>query len=133
MAIDTANKRRSVFGLDGPTLGIGPVPDGNLASVADCRHLAGCYRFADIAALTDTHNKRRSVFGLDGPCFVIDPVPDRTLANFADRRHVVGLYRFDDQNNPGNRFGVRRYETRYPVKRTETRVSVKRTQRRIKP
>jgi hypothetical protein len=100
MAIDSANKRRSVLALDGPMLGIGPVPDGNLAMMADVRHLVGGYRFDDLAALTNTHNKRRSVFGLDGPMFVTPPVPDGSLENGPDRRHVAGHYRQQNDAMP---------------------------------
>lgn len=93
MAIDSANKRRSVFGLDGPAFGLMPVPDGTLESRADVRHLVGLYRFAEIASMLTSENRRRSVFGLDGPMFVISPIPDGSLANKADRRHVAGHYR----------------------------------------
>lgn len=48
MAVDTANKRRSVFGLDGDFLLIYPLPDGSLTSVADRRHLLGLYRFEEV-------------------------------------------------------------------------------------
>lgn len=122
MAIDSANKRRSVLALDGPMLGIGPVPDGNLAMMADTRHLVGCYRFDDLAALTRTNNQRRSVFGLDGPMFVIFPVPDGSLANKADRRHVAGHYRMAEayiQTNHGLmvRFREKRAKISYREKR----------------
>jgi hypothetical protein len=43
MAIDSADKRRSVHGYMGPFAVIGPVPDGSLDE-ADRKHVAGIYR-----------------------------------------------------------------------------------------
>lgn len=88
----------------------------------DARHLAGCYRFAELGALTETDNKRRSVFGLDGPVFVVPPGPDGSLSSRQDRRHLSGHYRFDDQNvNARHVVAVRYKEARYIVPRKDTR------------
>lgn len=47
MSVNTENKQRSVFGLDGPMFVIFPVPDSAPFDEADLRHLAGHYRFED--------------------------------------------------------------------------------------
>lgn len=49
MAIDSADKRRSVHGYMGPFAVIGPVPDGSLDE-ADRKHVAGIYRGQLISA-----------------------------------------------------------------------------------
>lgn len=49
MAIDSANKRRSVHGYLGPFAVIGPVPDGSLDEY-DRKHVAGVYRGQLISA-----------------------------------------------------------------------------------
>jgi len=47
MTVNTANKRRSVFGLDGPPFVVYPLPGTDLSSMASLRHLAGLYRFGE--------------------------------------------------------------------------------------
>lgn len=48
MTVNTANKQRSVFGLDGPAFVIFPAPDNASFDEADRRHLVGLYRFEDV-------------------------------------------------------------------------------------
>lgn len=46
MAIDSENKRRSVDDMTVVNL-IGPVPDDDIDSVSDRRHMCGLYRFEE--------------------------------------------------------------------------------------
>lgn len=62
MAGSTANTRRSLVNLSGEGYtGPYPIPDGDLTSVADRRHLVGLYRNDD-EAVASTQAYRAKVF-----------------------------------------------------------------------